>query len=62
MLAGEPGPKRDLVLLNAGAAIYVGGAAASLEAGVVEAAEAIDSGEAKVLLERLVAATATVGD
>ena len=52
------GPKRDLVLLNAGAAIYVGGAAESLEAGVAKAAEAIDSGEAKVLLERLIAATA----
>jgi anthranilate phosphoribosyltransferase len=59
---GVMGPKRDLVLLNAGAAIYVGGAADSLEAGVAKAAEAIDSGEAKVLLERLVAATGAVGD
>ena len=40
---GVKGPKRDLVLLNAGAAIYVGGAAESLEAGVAKAAEAIDS-------------------
>src|SRR6188768_4125011 len=53
---GVKGPKRDLVLLNAGAAIYVGGAAESLESGVARAAEAIDTGEAKVLLERLVAA------
>jgi anthranilate phosphoribosyltransferase len=59
---GVKGPKRDLVLLNAGAAIYVGGAAESLEAGVAKAAEAIDTGEAKVLLERLIAATVAVGD
>jgi anthranilate phosphoribosyltransferase len=58
---GVAGPKRDLVLLNAGAAIYVGGAAESLEAGVAKAAEAIDSGEAKALLERLVATTAAGG-
>ena len=41
------GPRRDLVLLNAGAAIYVGGAADSIGDGVEKAAEAIDSGEAK---------------
>jgi anthranilate phosphoribosyltransferase len=58
---GVKGPKRDLVLLNSGAAIYVGGAAESLEAGVAKATEAIDSGEAKVLLERLVAATVAIG-
>ena len=57
---GVKGPKRDLVLLNAGAAIYVGGAE-SLAEGVARAADAIDSGEAKVLLERLVAATGAVG-
>ena len=59
---GERGARRDLVLLNAGAAIYVGGRAQSLEEGVAKAAEAIDTGEAKVLLERLVAATGAVGD
>ena len=46
VLAGEPGPRRDLVLLNAGAAIYVGGLAADLGEGVAKAAEAIDSGAA----------------
>ena len=61
VLAGEPGPKRDLVLLNAAAAIYVGGLVADLEAGVAKAAEAIDSGAAAKVLERLVAAT-TSGD
>ena len=40
------GPKRDLILANAGAAIYVAGEADSLEAGVERAAEAIDSGAA----------------
>jgi anthranilate phosphoribosyltransferase len=58
VLAGEPGPQRDLVLLNAAAALYVGGLAADLEAGVAKAAEAIDSGAAANVLERLIAATA----
>src|SRR5260221_2301698 len=58
VLAGESGPHRDLVLLNAGAAIYVGGLAATLGDGVEKAAEAIDSGAARELLERLVATTA----
>ena len=58
VLAGEDGPRRDLVLLNAGAAIYVGGLAAGLGEGVEKAAEAIDSGAARELLDRLVATTA----
>ncbi|MES3161400.1 MAG: anthranilate phosphoribosyltransferase [Halorubrum sp.] len=41
------GPKRDLVLANAGAALYVAGEAASLEAGVERAGAAIDSGAAE---------------
>jgi anthranilate phosphoribosyltransferase len=57
VLGGEQGPRRDLVLLNAGAAIYVGGLAADLSDGVVKAAEAIDSGAAANVLERLVTAT-----
>jgi anthranilate phosphoribosyltransferase len=57
VLAGEPGPQRDLVLLNAGAAIYVGGLASDLEQGVAKAAEAVDSGAAADVLERLKAAT-----
>ncbi|MBK5219041.1 MAG: anthranilate phosphoribosyltransferase [Thermoleophilia bacterium] len=61
VLAGDPGPKRDLVLLNAAAAIYVGGLVADLEAGVAKASEAIDSGAAANVLERLVAATAPEG-
>jgi anthranilate phosphoribosyltransferase len=57
VLAGEPGPHRDLVLLNAAAAIYVGGLARDLQEGVAKAAEAIDSGAAADVLDRLVAAT-----
>jgi anthranilate phosphoribosyltransferase len=60
VLAGEAGPRRDLVLLNAGAAIYVGGAADSLAAGVEKAAETVDSGAAAELLDRLIAATAAL--
>ncbi len=55
VLAGEPGPARDLVALNAGAAIFVGAGAPDLEAGISRAFEAIDSGGASDVLERLVA-------
>lgn len=58
VLEGERGPRRDLVLLNAGAAIYVGGLAGDLAEGVGKAAEAIDGGAARRLLERLAAASA----
>lgn len=62
VLAGEGGPRRDLVLLNAGAAIYVGGKAGSLAEGVQRAAETLDDGAARGLLERLIAATAALAD
>jgi anthranilate phosphoribosyltransferase len=57
VLAGEAGPHRDIVLLNAAAAIYVGGLAADLEDGVAKAGATIDSGAAATLLDRLIAAT-----
>src|SRR5688572_826998 len=62
LLAGEQGPVRDAVLLNAGAALAVYDSPdtevdVALEAGVAKAAEAIDSGAAKAGLERWVAAT-----
>jgi anthranilate phosphoribosyltransferase len=57
VLAGEAGPHRDLVLLNAAAALYVGGLASDLQEGAAKAAEAIDSGAAADVLERLIAAT-----
>ena len=46
ILGGEKGPGRDIVVLNAAAALVVGGAAADLAAGVARAREAIDSGAA----------------
>jgi anthranilate phosphoribosyltransferase len=61
VLGGEAGPRRHLVLLNAGAAIYVGGRAESLAGGVEKAAAAVDSGAARELLDRLVATTAELG-
>jgi anthranilate phosphoribosyltransferase len=62
VLGGEKGPRRDLVLLNAAAAIYVGGLADSLGEGVEKAAAAVDDGAAAELLERLVATTAAPAD
>jgi anthranilate phosphoribosyltransferase len=60
VLGGEAsGAERALVLVNAGAAIYVGGGAPSLEAGVQRASEAIDSGAALDALERFVSYTQT---
>jgi len=50
LLQGAPGAYRDAVLLNAGAALVVAGAAANLREGVEEAAEAIDRGLANALL------------
>jgi anthranilate phosphoribosyltransferase len=58
VLGGEGGPRRDMVVLNAGAAIYAGGLAGNLGEGVEKAAAAIDSGAAQELLDRLVATTA----
>jgi anthranilate phosphoribosyltransferase len=46
ILAGEPGPPREIALLNAGAAIYAAGVADSLRDGVDAAREAVDSGAA----------------
>jgi anthranilate phosphoribosyltransferase len=46
VLGGEPGPARDVVLLNAGAALFVAGRADDVGEGVTQAAEAIDSGRA----------------
>ncbi len=48
------GPKRNAVLLNAGASLYIGGKADSFEAGVKLAADIIDSGKALATLEKLV--------
>ncbi len=57
VLDGETGARRDVVLINAAAALWVAGAAGDLEEGLVMARESIDSGEARGRLERLVRAT-----
>ena len=57
VLAGKKGPFRDIVLLNAAAALIVGGKAASLTDGVALAVHAIESGAARQVLDRLVAVT-----
>jgi anthranilate phosphoribosyltransferase len=57
ILGGEAGPERDIVCLNAGAALVVAGAVGNLRAGVARAGETIDAGAASALLARLVAFT-----
>jgi anthranilate phosphoribosyltransferase len=57
VVAGELGAERDLTVLNAGATIYVGGRAGSIEEGVRLAEQAIDSGAAREMMERFVART-----
>lgn len=54
ILNGEPGPRRDVILLNAGAGIYAANASSSIREGVALATEAIDSGRAVATLGRLV--------
>jgi anthranilate phosphoribosyltransferase len=57
VLAGEAGPARDMVVLNAAAALWVAGKAGSLDGAVGLAHKAIDSGAAKDLLGRLITIT-----
>jgi anthranilate phosphoribosyltransferase len=54
VLDGDPGPKRDIVLLNAAAGLVAAGRAADMREGLERAAEAIDSGEAERRLDLLV--------
>ena len=54
ILSGETGHKRNAVLLNAGASLYIGGKAESMAEGVALAAELIDSGKALETLNRLI--------
>ena len=55
---GETGPRRDAVILNAGAALYVAGVSKTLESGVHDARDAIDDGRAAETLRRLIEFTA----
>ena len=62
ILDGKKGAKRDAVLLNAGAALYVAGVVPTMEAGVKLAADTIDSGKAKEKLEAFVQASNAEGE
>ena len=61
VLAGSPGPFRDIVVLNAAAALIVAGRAANLADGVEQGARSIDEGRAAAALDRLVAITNSDG-
>ncbi|MBI4525102.1 MAG: anthranilate phosphoribosyltransferase [Deltaproteobacteria bacterium] len=54
ILRGKKGPKRDVVLLNSSAALYISGAAGSLTEGIRIAEESIDSGKAEQKLKSLI--------
>lgn len=54
ILKGEKGHKRNAVLMNAGAALYIGGKAGNMKEGIALAARLIDSGKALEVLERLI--------
>jgi len=55
VLRGERGPARDVVLLNSGAALFIAGAVVSIEDGIAMAWRAIDRGDAKQTLDKLIA-------
>lgn len=57
VLGGEPGPRRDIVLLNAAAGLVAGGRVDDVKSGLEAAVEAVDSGEASRRLDLLVAAS-----
>jgi anthranilate phosphoribosyltransferase len=54
VLGGKAGPARDVVLLNAAAALFIAGRVASVREGIAQAADALDSGRAKQVLQQLV--------
>jgi anthranilate phosphoribosyltransferase len=53
VLEGTPGPPRDVVLLNSGAALFVAGKAGSVREGIAQAAAAIDRGQAAATLDAM---------
>jgi len=57
VLAGAPGPKRDVVLLNAAYALLAAGLVKDVEAGIVKAGSVIDDGTALAKLEGLISLT-----
>jgi anthranilate phosphoribosyltransferase len=61
VLSGEQGRARDVVLLNAGAALFVGGHAATVQEGIGKAASAVDGGAAMKVLDQLIAVSNRAG-
>jgi anthranilate phosphoribosyltransferase len=60
VIGGERGARRDVVLLNAGASLFVGGQAASVREGIERAAQAVDSGAAAAKLDAMIVASKLV--
>ncbi|MDY6103567.1 MAG: anthranilate phosphoribosyltransferase, partial [Acetatifactor sp.] len=54
ILNGAKGPKRDAVLMNAGASLYIGGKAESMKEGIALAAELLDSGKCVEVLNKMI--------
>jgi anthranilate phosphoribosyltransferase len=61
VLDGQPGPARDIVILNAGATLYAANVAADLPDGIARARQALDSGAARAKLDAFVKATQGLG-
>ncbi len=61
VLAGEPGPRRDVVLLNAGAGLVAAGVSADLADGLARAAASVDEGRAEAALDRLIEVSTAEG-
>ena len=61
VLDNQPGPARDIVVLNAGAALYAANVAASIQEGIQRARAALESGAAKAKLDQLVRVASTLG-
>jgi anthranilate phosphoribosyltransferase len=61
VLSGKPSAYRDITVLNAGAAVYTAGRAASVREGIALASDSIDSGAAREMLDSLVRFTNSIG-
>ena len=59
VLAGDPGPGRDIVVLNAGFALVAADQVSSIDDGVAAARESIDAGRASRVLDRVIELSAT---
>lgn len=57
IVAGKKGPKRDVVILNSAFALYVSGIAKDITGGIQRAEQSIDTGQAKLILEKLIKET-----